>query len=77
VAKVPRSAYTLTEFIKMRHDVGFTDDAIYESLVSRYGLYGIAFFGHKGTTFQRRKLNYIWKRILEITGGSRRTRPIR
>ena len=42
-----------------------SNDQIYENGVCMLGLYGIAFFGHKGTLKEKRKLNNLWKQILE------------
>jgi hypothetical protein len=36
-------------------------DAIYGDLVSRAGLYGKAFFGHKTTKAERSKLDQLWR----------------
>ena len=42
-----------------------TNDNIYHILVCMLsGYYGIAFFGHKGTKYQKARLNNIWKRII-------------
>jgi len=41
-------------------------DSDYAIYAGRAGLYGIAFFGHKGTKSQKTKLTYIWKRLIKI-----------
>jgi hypothetical protein len=43
---------------------GWSNDAIYNRAAGVLGLYGVAFFGHKGTKVQKQKLNRTWKRIL-------------
>ena len=46
----------------------------YEIYAGREGLYGVAFFGHRfkdcgRTRNARRKLQYIWRRLLNIHHG--------
>ena len=41
-------------------------DADYAYYAACTGLYAIAFFGHKSTKAQKRKLKYIWNRLLKI-----------
>lgn len=56
----------LTEMIQTYRDQGQSRDAIYEHVVEEYGLYGVAFFGHRGTRNQRRRLQYAWQRIMKL-----------
>jgi|YNPBryulayer2012_1023412.scaffolds.fasta_scaffold77560_1 hypothetical protein len=45
-----------------------SNDMIYYRIVCDRddgNLFGVAFYGEKGTPKQRRKLNYIWKTILK------------
>lgn len=39
-------------------------DGKYEYLAGFFGLYHIAFFGHKATKQQRAKLRYLWKCVM-------------
>lgn len=39
-------------------------DGKYEILAGNDGLYGIAFFGHKGTKKQRARLRYLWRMVM-------------
>ncbi len=39
-------------------------DGKYEILAGNAGLYGIAFFDHKGTKAEKAKLRYIWKQVM-------------
>ena len=48
-------------------------DEIYKQLVSKEGLFGKAFFGHKKTKQEARRLNYLWKRAQKLAGGANPT----
>lgn len=41
-------------------------DEIYRIAAGNYGLFGVAFFGHKATRAQRAKLNRVWNRIVNV-----------
>lgn len=50
---------------------GQSRDSIYEIAAGNYGLFGIAFFGHKlkdrkQHKVAKAKLNRVWKRILNV-----------
>ncbi|KKN40145.1 hypothetical protein LCGC14_0736430 [marine sediment metagenome] len=45
-----------------------TADAIYHKLVCEACLFGVAFFGWRGTRNERRKLSRLWKRALKEAG---------
>jgi len=56
---------TLKNKIKlMKGNPKSSRDGMYDYLVGEAGLYGIAFFGHKGTKAQKAKLRYIWKQVM-------------
>jgi hypothetical protein len=48
-------------------------DEIYRKLVSKEGLFGKAFFGHKKTKQESRRLNYLWKRAMKLAAGGNAT----
>jgi len=50
----------------LKHGSHVTDDQLYEKLAGEAGLYGIAFFGHKGKPGDKRLLNYLWKLARKI-----------
>ena len=45
--------------------IGYSNDLIYEIIAGNLSLFGVAFFGHKGTRSEKAKLNYAWKLILK------------
>jgi len=45
---------------------GETLHEAYARNTAEQGLYCIAFFGHNGTKAQKKKLYYIWKRLLKL-----------
>lgn len=47
-------------------------DADYAHYAAQKGLYHIAFFGHKGSRNQYKRLEYIWNRLLIIYYGKAR-----
>lgn len=49
---------------------GYSADSIYRYGAGELGLFGIAFFGHRGTKTEKRKLNRLWNKILEAFGVS-------
>lgn len=58
-----------TTQIKHLRTLGYKNDSLYEIAAGQFGLYGIAFFGHKlkdrkAQKTARAKLNRVWKRIL-------------
>lgn len=55
---------TLTIKQKIANMANISRDGKYEYLAGEAGLYGIAFFGHKGTKAQKAKLRYIWKQVM-------------
>lgn len=44
-------------------------DQAYEQMVAKEGLYGKAFFGHRKTKAEARRLNHLWKRAMKMAGG--------
>lgn len=54
---------------------GKSADQIYADLVSRAGLYGKAFFGHKASKAERRELNRLWERALRLANPTRPVEP--
>jgi hypothetical protein len=50
--------------IKLYKQGGINRDTVYEIAAGNMGLYGIAFFGHKGTPSEKQKLQRTWKRIM-------------
>lgn len=53
-----------TTEIQQLKSTGLSNDQIYERAAGLLGLYGVAFFGHKGNKSQKQKLNRLWKRII-------------
>jgi hypothetical protein len=43
-----------------------TIDSIYNIMAGRLGLFGVAFFGHKGTRAEKKRLNYLWNEIIKL-----------
>jgi hypothetical protein len=54
-----------TEILSLMKD-GWTDDSIYRKACGNMGLFGQAFFGHKKTRLESRRLNDVWRRILSV-----------
>ena len=52
------------EYILTLKNLGYKSDSIYMVAAGDMGLYGIAFFGHKGSKTEKAKLKRTWKRIL-------------
>ena len=44
---------------------GLSNDLIYQCLAGDAGLFGVAFFGHKGKKGDKLKLNRIWNNVLK------------
>lgn len=44
-------------------------DQFYEKMVAKEGLYGKAFFGHRRTKAESRRLSHLWKRAMKMAGG--------
>lgn len=62
---------SVSHVIKALAEKGLIRDQIYEEIAGRYGLYHVAFFGARlrdknENRKAHRKLNYAWKRILEL-----------
>jgi hypothetical protein len=55
---------TLTLKQKINNMKNISRDGKYEMLASECNLYGIAFFGHKGTKQQKDRLRYIWRMVM-------------
>ena len=55
-----------TRQIKELLDKGYSMDSIYRMAASDLGLFGVAFFGHKGKRGDKAKLNRIWHRIVNV-----------
>lgn len=51
-----------------RRDPDPSAEAIYQQLVSEAGLFGKAFFGHKKTAKERRKLSSLWHKAIMLGG---------
>lgn len=49
---------------------GYSADSIYRYGAGELGLFGIAFFGHRGTKNENRQLKRLWNRVLEVFGVS-------
>ena len=45
---------------------GYGRDAVYQFAAGNLGLFGVAFFGHKGKPADRAKLNRAWERIVNV-----------
>jgi hypothetical protein len=43
-----------------------TADELYHKMVSKEGLYGKAFFGHKKSKSEARRLEYLWRRAQKM-----------
>jgi hypothetical protein len=54
-----------TKEIKALVSKGHSADFIYELAAGDLGLYGIAFFGHKGKPGDKQKLQRVWQRIFK------------
>jgi len=48
-------------------------DEIYRLLVSKEGLFGKAFFGHKKSKKESKRLSYLWKRSMKLAAESDKT----
>lgn len=52
----------IKELIKQGHSM----DSIYRIAAGNLGLFGVAFFGHKGKRGDKAKLNRVWHRIVNV-----------
>ena len=48
-------------------------DAIYERAAAMLGLYGVAFFGWRGSATERGRLNAAWREALDIAAEASET----
>jgi hypothetical protein len=49
---------------------GYGRDAVYQFAAGELGLFGVAFFGHRGKSGDRVKLNRVWNRIVNVYNKS-------
>ncbi len=61
--------------IRELFNLGWSSDAIYHEVAGELQLYGVAFFGHKGSTIQKLTLRRQWNRIIEVEREIKNKQP--